>query len=73
MEKFNEIVTRMFKIEGIQDEMTPLEIPEWDSMNYLLFIAELEKQFQLSFTMNEVVEAKTLGDIRKVVKSRGTL
>ena len=37
-------------------------------MNYLLFIAELEKEFGVSFTMDQVMNATTIGDLRKVVE-----
>lgn len=74
MYKFNEIVEKIFKIapEQIQDNLTQNDIPEWDSMNYLLFISELEKTFELSFTMDEVINTKYLGDLKKIIEERGT-
>ncbi len=73
MESFNEILARIFKIsvQDITDAMSSKDIPEWDSMNYLLCIAEIEKRFHFSFTMNEVMDAVTVGDIRKIVDTRG--
>ncbi len=73
MDKFDIIVSRVFKIkpEDISDSLTGKDIPDWDSMNYLLFIAELEKQFDLSFTMDEVLGANSLGDVRNLLKKRG--
>ena len=64
MKTFNQIATEILKIkEGdIKDELKPEDIPDWDSMNYLLFIAELEKQFDMSFTMDEVIGAKSLSE-----------
>lgn len=72
MRTFNEIVQEIFNItsEEIRDDMSSKDIPEWDSMNYLLFIAELENEFSISFGMNEVMDAKTLGDIRLIVEKR---
>ena len=57
------------KKEEIRDELTPQDVPDWDSMNYLLFIAELEREFNMSFTMDEVMNAKSLGDVRKIIES----
>ena len=73
MRTFNAIVGEIFKIsqDKIRDDMSSRDIPEWDSMNYLLFISELEKNFGLSFTMQEVITAEVLGDLRKVVEERG--
>jgi acyl carrier protein len=72
MKPFNTIVAKIFKIKEseVKDEMSSKDIPEWDSMNYLLFIAELEQQFSVSFSMDEVMNAATLGDIRKALDSR---
>lgn len=73
MEEFNKIVVEIFKISAneIKDSLTAKDIPGWDSMNYLLFIAELEKQFNISFSMDEVLNAGSLGDIRNIIRSKG--
>lgn len=72
MNNFNTIVARIFKIEesSVRDDMSSKDIPEWDSMNYLLFIAELEQTFGVSFTMDEVMNAQTLGDIRTALLAK---
>lgn len=72
MKTFNQIVSTTFSIEEdtIIDTMSSKDIADWDSMNYLMFIAELEKEFSMSFSMDEVMNAKTLGDIRAIVESR---
>jgi len=72
-EKFNKIVVEFFKLapEEIKDSLTAKETPNWDSMNYLLFIAELEKQFNVSFSMDEVLNAKSLGSIKEMLRKRG--
>lgn len=73
MKNFSEIVCEIFAIppESVQDSMSSKDIPEWDSMNYLRFIAELEKEFNVSFSMDEVMNAATLGDLRRIVEARG--
>jgi len=73
MKDFNALVTEHLKIEAgaIADTLTPADVPGWDSMNYLLFIADLEKEYNTSFSMDEVLEAKTLGDVRKALRAKG--
>ena len=70
MKTFNQIVSQIFSIQEseIRDDMSSKDISDWDSMNYLLFISELEKEFSMSFTMDEVMNAQTLGDIRVIVE-----
>ncbi len=73
MKSFNTIVTEQLKIApaDISDALTPKDVPEWDSMNYLLFISELEKEYGISFTMDEVLGAQSLGDVRAALRSKG--
>ncbi len=70
---FNELAGRFLKMppDQVRDELTPQDIPEWDSMNYLLFIAELEGAFKVSFSMDEVLNAKSLGDVRRALAAKG--
>jgi len=73
MKDFKTIVTEHFKIPAsdVTDALTAKDIPAWDSMNYLLFIAELEKEYGVSFTMDEVLTADSLGTIRSLLRSKG--
>ena len=73
MKTFADIVCEIFALspDFVRDDLSSKDIPEWDSMNYLRFIAELEKEFTMSFTMTEVIDAQTLGDLRAIVLARG--
>jgi acyl carrier protein len=75
MKTFEEIIHQVFKVPvaEVHDEMSSQNISDWDSMNYLLLIAELEKRFGLSFTMDEAMNSKCVGDIRSVIKARATI
>lgn len=72
MKTFNQIVSATFSLpeEEIKDTLSSKDIAGWDSMNYLMFIADLESNFSMSFTMDEVMNAQTLGDIRLIVESK---
>lgn len=74
MQRFNTIVSRIFSIpeDSVRDDMSSKDIPDWDSMNYLMLISELEKEFGLSFTMDEVMSAQTVGDLKHIVEVRAT-
>lgn len=73
MEKLAPIIQKIFKVSAAQinDEMSPGTIPDWDSMNYLIFISELEKEFGVQFTIDETLEAKNLGDIKRYLVNKG--
>jgi acyl carrier protein len=70
--KFSEIASKFLKIsvEDLRDDMTPADVPQWDSMNYLLMVAELEREYKIALTMDEVTGAKTLGDVKAAIRKR---
>lgn len=72
MKDFTALVTEHFKIAeaNIVDTLSAKDIPEWDSMNYLLFIADVEKEYNVSFSMDEVLGAQTLGDIKNMLRTK---
>lgn len=72
MKTFNAIASEMFNIpeESVRDTLTSHDVPTWDSMNYVFFIAELEKEFGISFSMDEVLNVSCLGDLRAIVLER---
>ncbi|RJQ34480.1 acyl carrier protein [Candidatus Parcubacteria bacterium] len=73
MKSFEIIVTEQLKIPAadIRPELTPKDVPEWDSMNYLLFIADLEKEYGVVFDMQEVLSMQSLGDVMGALRKKG--
>ena len=62
-----EIISRVMNIpiEKISDSSGPDSIPEWDSFNIFVLLAEIEKEFEVNFSVEETLEIKTVGDFRK--------
>ena len=62
-----EIVSRVMNIpiEKISDSSGPDSIPDWDSFNMFVLLAEIEKEFEVNFSLEETLEIKTVGDFRK--------
>jgi acyl carrier protein len=52
-------------IEKISDSSGPESIPEWDSFNMFVLLAEIEKEFNANFSLEETLQIKTVGDFRK--------
>jgi acyl carrier protein len=67
------IMAQLFDIESssITDETSPDVVDKWDSMQHLLLTMELEEEFQVSFTTDEVVEMLSVGAIKSVLRKRG--
>ena len=62
-----EIISRVMNtpIEKISDSSGPDSIPERDSFNMFVLLAEIEKEFEVNFSLEETLEIKTVGDFRK--------
>ena len=52
-------------IEKISDSSGPDSIPAWDSFNMFVLLAEIEKEFNVNFSLEETLQIKTVGDFRK--------
>ena len=73
MESLKELVARILGVdkEEINDDSSPDNISSWDSFNGLMMVSELEKNFNVKFTMDEVTSVQKLSDIRKALKKHG--
>ena len=62
-----EIVSRVMNIpiEKISDSSGPDSIPDWDSFNMFVLLDEIEKEFDVKFSLEETLEIKTVGNFRK--------
>ena len=69
------ILSEIFEIppEEIHEDLTPETVPNWDSLNALRIISDLEEAFQFSFTTEEASSIGSVGDIRKVLSRHGLL
>ena len=48
-----------------------MSFPHFDSMNHMMFITELEGEFSIELTGDEIAEMVTIGQIKKVLISKG--
>lgn len=58
-------------VESITDSTSPGTVETWDSFNGLMIVSELEREFDVTFTMNEVMEVSCVGDIKNILKKYG--
>ncbi|MDO8510933.1 MAG: acyl carrier protein [Nanoarchaeota archaeon] len=70
MEKLTQLIARILNIDenSIHDASSPETISEWDSLNGILLVIELEKNFNVKFTMDEVMAVKNVSDIKAALK-----
>ena len=72
-EKLYEIISRVFSvpISEINDASGPENIERWDSFNALVLVDELESEFNIKFTVDEITDVLTVTDIKRHLKNHG--
>lgn len=55
----------------ISEKTTPNDIKGWDSLRHLLLIMELENNYHIKFTMQDILSIKCIGDIKECLKRYG--
>lgn len=71
-EKLNEIISKilLLRADQLDDSIRRKDYEPWDSMAHLVLISEVENEFGVFFTDDEVVEIWTLGDLRRVLATK---
>ncbi len=71
-EDLREIVSRVFNIEKshVSDDLSREKMEEWDSLNHLLLISQIEEELGIEFTTQEVIHINTFKSLREVVSKK---
>lgn len=72
MKKINYIFKDIFDDDtlSVSDNTTPSDIPEWDSLQHINLISMLEKEFCITFEVDEIVSMEKVGDIREILEKK---
>ena len=72
-EKLYNIISKVFSvpISEINDESSPKTIESWDSFNGLILVDELEGNFNIKFTVSEIIDVKNVKDIKLHLNNHG--
>jgi acyl carrier protein len=73
-EIFNEVKAIFGRMISDKTEVRPetasRDVHNWDSLNHVMFIAEIEKTFGIRFDLTDMLEMSTIADICKGVESQ---
>lgn len=53
---------------SFDDSYGPNQITEWDSLNHLNLIMAINNEFGINLSFEEMLEIKTIGDIKSILK-----
>ena len=71
--KLYDIISKVFSVQisEINDESSPETIESWDSFNGLILVDELESNFNINFTVSEIIDVKNVKDIKRHLNNHG--
>ena len=71
--KLYDIVSKVFNVnlDRINDDSSPDNLEEWDSFNFYVLLDEIENEFDVKFDLDETLEIKNIGDIKKLFVKYG--
>lgn len=69
-EKLKEILAKVLLVDRtkIIDRMSRKDVEEWDSMAHLMLVSEIESEFGVMMSDDDITEIKTVGDIKRVLR-----
>lgn len=56
-------------IDTLNDQSGPENIENWDSFNGLVLVDEIENYFNVKFSLEEIIDVKTISDIKRHLKN----
>ena len=73
--KLFNIISRVMEIESSEftDECGPEDVENWDSYNGLLLVDEIESEFNVKFTIEEIFDINSIADIKKHLTNHGVI
>ena len=72
-EKLYQVISNVFNVDvnRINDETSPENLEEWDSFNFYVLLDEIENEFDMKFDLDETLDIKKVGDIKKIFTKQG--
>ena len=55
---------------NIEDSTIASQVPGWDSFNHINIILAIEKDYNLRFKGLEILKAKNIGELQKLIDSK---
>ena len=71
-----EILTEIFRTLfnkpelNLDDELVATDVPGWDSFNHINLIINIEEEFEIKFTNDEVEKMQNVGDLKKILSHK---
>ncbi|MFC1587432.1 acyl carrier protein [Planctomycetota bacterium] len=72
-DKLQEVFATVLNIdtESINDNSSPDNTENWDSLNMMNLVTAIEDEFNVSFSTREIMKMRTVGQVRETLRSKG--
>lgn len=72
MEKLNEIISNVLELDEskLTDELTINDVDSWDSLRQMELIANIEEEFGIELTFDEISDMTSVKRIREIVSEK---
>ena len=69
LSKVQEVFRKIFEKPDliITDSLSPKDIKKWDSLNHVILISEVEKEFSIRFDLQDMLESRNVGTICQTI------
>jgi acyl carrier protein len=57
--------------EGLDEESSPDNTPEWDSLAAMNLVAMIEDTFSIELSTKDIMKMRTIGIVREVLMEKG--
>ena len=73
--KLYDLVAKVMNVQSstINDESGPESIESWTSFKGYVLLYELENEFKVKFTIDEAMDVKKIGDIKRHLRNHGVI
>ena len=71
--KLYSIISKVMDVpeSEINDQSSPENIESWDSLSLYMLIDDIETEFNVKFTLEEILEIKNVGHFKKLLVNYG--
>ena len=73
MKTLEQIFLNIMRIQALPQNLENLkigDIEKWDSLNHMLFLMEIESEYSLKFSVDEMGDLISIQQIRKAMKEK---
>jgi acyl carrier protein len=70
--RLQNIFRETFKLPDLElaRSTSPADVPEWGSLNHVRLISAIEKEIQVRFTLDELMEMNSVGEILDILEKK---